>query len=406
MQTSRYALKSHKGPSVGVMVMGKRRPTPKKNIKHWCCAHGIGREPIEERRATKRLAGACWDLDPRAWDPWVHKYARVPDVSQFVVVSDPVRLEGRVQPHRKRFRWHKGKRAWRVRVSEGQRARCSIFVGQMAQCSIFVGQMARCNIVVGQMAQCSIFMGQMAQCSIVVGQMAQCSIVVGQMAQCSIIVGQMAQCSIIVGQMAQCSIVVGQMAQCSIFMDQEIFARMTSTTKACFNVFLHLGSASNIVERTEARVPLFSVAIWPTPTGYPSGYPVRFKTGGHQASRPNIRFCIFSSLGSSSCPGKPFKLWTSHLSSLYQLTQQTSALPCLRGQWDFHSSRQTYRRVRNTHQRTAQLPGQKRGFARGPKTGPSGCPCDIHGLSTETREGAAMGGCSCGDIMACYPPTA
>ncbi|KAJ4453394.1 hypothetical protein PAPYR_12137 [Paratrimastix pyriformis] len=282
----------------------------------------------------------------------------------------------------------------------------------MAQCSIFVGQMARCNIVVGQMAQCSIFMGQISS-----GQMAQCSIVVGQMAQCSIIVGQMAQCSIIVGQMAQCSIVVGQMAQCSIFMDQEIFARMTSTTKACFNVFLHLGSASNIVERTEAtyrskiqipnsgevtlwlsmhffphppsaRSPFFRGHLANANGGTHQGTPSDFKTGGHQASRPNIRFCIFSSLGSSSCPGKPFKLWTSHLSSLYQLTQQTSALPCLRGQWDFHSSRQTYRRVRNTHQRTAQLPGQKRGFARGPKTGPSGCPCDIHGLSTETREGS------------------
>ncbi|KAJ4453824.1 hypothetical protein PAPYR_11598 [Paratrimastix pyriformis] len=52
-------------------------------------AHGIGREPIEERRATMRLAGACWDLSIPERGTRVHKYARVPDVSQFVVVSDP-----------------------------------------------------------------------------------------------------------------------------------------------------------------------------------------------------------------------------------------------------------------------------------------------------------------------------
>ncbi|KAJ4452591.1 hypothetical protein PAPYR_13202 [Paratrimastix pyriformis] len=213
----------------------------------------------------------------------------------------------------------------------GQMARCNIVVGQMAQCSIFMGQMAQCSIVVGQMAQCSIVVGQMAQCSIFMAQMAQCSIVVGQMAQCSIIVGQMAQCSIVVGQMAQCSIFMAQMAQCSIFMDQEIFARMTSTTKACFNVFLHLGSASNIVERTEAtyrskiqipnsgevtlwlsmhffphppsaRSPFFRGHLANANGGTHQGTPSDFKTGGHQASRPNIRFCIFSSLGSSSCP--------------------------------------------------------------------------------------------------------
>ncbi|KAJ4455823.1 hypothetical protein PAPYR_9117 [Paratrimastix pyriformis] len=301
----------------------------------------------------------------------------------------------------------------------GQMARCNIVVGQMAQCSIFMGQMAQCSIVVGQMAQCSIVVGQMAQCSIFMAQMAQC-IVVGQMAQCSIIVGQMAQCSIM-GQMAQCSIFMAQMAQCSIFMDQEIFARMTSTTKACFNTYR---SKIQIPNSGEVTLWLsmhffhtsFSVPLFPRPSG-------QRQRGTHQGTpsdlkrrssglRPNIRFCIFEP-GQFELPRKPFKLWTSHLSSLYQLTQQT-----------FPANIQTCTKYASTflHDRTAQLPGQKRGFARGPKTGPSGCPCDIHGLSTETRRSATQpvvilacfrelprccrcchGGCSCGDIMACYP---
>ncbi|KAJ4453988.1 hypothetical protein PAPYR_11413 [Paratrimastix pyriformis] len=118
------------------MVMGKRRPTPKKKhqtlvlVRQMCRregkkhltpgAGGTAHTGSEENplRNDVQLRGllavselspisrpssaeipklfltcppACWDLDPRAWDPWVHKYARVPDVSQFVVVSDPVR---------------------------------------------------------------------------------------------------------------------------------------------------------------------------------------------------------------------------------------------------------------------------------------------------------------------------